>query len=51
MKTFIMLIRREFWEHRTLWVTPLMVAALILIGVAAQDEWRAVVRQGLLRAS
>jgi ABC-2 type transport system permease protein len=47
MKTFWMLIRREFWEHRTLWVTPLIVAALILIGVAAQDEWHAVVRPDL----
>lgn len=45
MKTFWMLIRREFWEHRTLWVTPLIVAALILAGVTAQDEWQAVVRR------
>jgi ABC-2 type transport system permease protein len=47
MKTFWMLIRREFWEHRTLWVTPLIVAVLILVGVGAQDEWRAVVRRDL----
>jgi ABC-2 type transport system permease protein len=45
MKTFRMLIRREFWEHRTLWVTPLLVAALILVGVGVQDEWHAVVRR------
>jgi ABC-2 type transport system permease protein len=44
-----MLIRREFWEHRTLWFTPLLVAALILIGVIAQDEWRAIVPRDLPR--
>ncbi len=49
MKTFWMLIRREFWEHRTLWFTPLLVAALILIGVVAQDEWRAIVPRDLPR--
>jgi ABC-2 type transport system permease protein len=49
MKTFWMLIQREFWEHRTLWVTPLIVAVLILAGVSAQDEWRAVVRRDLPR--
>ncbi|HEX3835930.1 MAG TPA: hypothetical protein VHW25_03125 [Steroidobacteraceae bacterium] len=26
------LIRREFWEHRALWMAPLAVAALLLIG-------------------
>jgi ABC-2 type transport system permease protein len=26
------LIRREFWEHRALWIAPLAVAALLLIG-------------------
>ena len=49
MKTFWMLIRREFWEHRMLWATPPVVAVLILIGVAAQDEWHAVMRQSLER--
>ena len=39
MKTFRMLVQREFWEHRTLWITPLLVAALILMGVAVQGEW------------
>jgi ABC-2 type transport system permease protein len=29
---FRTLIRREFWEHRALWVAPLAVAALLLIG-------------------
>jgi ABC-2 type transport system permease protein len=26
------LIRREFWEHRALWLAPLSVAALLLLG-------------------
>ena len=26
------LIRRELWEHRALWIAPLSVAALLLIG-------------------
>ena len=26
------LIRREFWEHRALWMAPLSVAALLLLG-------------------
>ena len=26
------LIRREFWEHRALWIAPLSVAVLLLIG-------------------
>jgi ABC-2 type transport system permease protein len=34
MKTFLMLIRREFWEHRMLWLTPLVIAALIIVGAA-----------------
>ncbi len=34
MKQFVTLIRREFWEHRSLWIAPLAVAALLLIGVA-----------------
>ena len=31
MKTFVMLIRRELWEHRVLWITPLVIAALLLV--------------------
>ena len=33
MKTFSMLVRREYWEHRMLWITPLVVAALLLLAV------------------
>ena len=29
--TLLTLIRREFWEHRYLWLAPLVVAALLLI--------------------
>ena len=42
MKTFRALVRREFWEHRSLWLTPFLVAALILLGVAVQGEWQSV---------
>jgi ABC-2 type transport system permease protein len=30
--SFPMLIRREFWEHRVLWLTPLALAALFVAG-------------------
>jgi ABC-2 type transport system permease protein len=30
----VTLIRREFWEHRILWMAPLAVAALLLVGEA-----------------
>jgi ABC-2 type transport system permease protein len=31
MNTLPILIRRELWEHRSLWITPLVVAGLIVI--------------------
>jgi ABC-2 type transport system permease protein len=31
VNTMIMLLRREFWEHRSLWIAPLVVAAVLLI--------------------
>jgi ABC-2 type transport system permease protein len=30
-KTMQVLIRREFWEHRSLWITPLIVAGLLVL--------------------
>ena len=30
-KTMTVLIRREFWEHRSLWITPLVVAGLLVL--------------------
>ena len=30
-KTMITLMRRELWEHRALWMTPLMVAGLLIL--------------------
>ncbi len=30
-KTMATLIRREFWEHRSLWITPLIVAGLLVL--------------------
>jgi ABC-2 type transport system permease protein len=32
--TILTLIRREFWEHRILWMSPLAVSVLLLIGAA-----------------
>jgi ABC-2 type transport system permease protein len=29
--TMTMLVRREFWEHRSLWIVPLAIAILILV--------------------
>jgi ABC-2 type transport system permease protein len=33
VKTFVMLLRREFWEHRSLWITPVMLALVMLLAV------------------
>src|SRR5262245_14792123 len=30
----IMLIRREFWENRSLWITPLVISGVLLISAA-----------------
>lgn len=34
MKVLAMQMRREIWEHRSLWIAPLLVAVLLLVGVA-----------------
>lgn len=34
MKQWITLVRRELWEHRALWVAPLVVAALLIVVTA-----------------
>jgi ABC-2 type transport system permease protein len=31
MNTMLMLVRREFWEHRSLWIAPLVWVGLIVI--------------------
>jgi ABC-2 type transport system permease protein len=31
LRMFITLVRREFWEHRSLWMAPLAVAGLLLV--------------------
>ena len=31
MNNMIWLIRREFWENRSLWIAPLVVAGVILV--------------------
>ncbi len=33
MNVLPILVRREFWEHRALWIAPLVVVALILLSV------------------
>jgi ABC-2 type transport system permease protein len=32
MSTMLTLVRREFWEHRSLWIAPLAVSGLVLLG-------------------
>jgi ABC-2 type transport system permease protein len=32
MSTMLTLVRREFWEHRSLWIAPLAVGALVMLG-------------------
>jgi len=34
VKVLLMQIRREFWEHRSLWIAPLLVGILLLAAVA-----------------
>ncbi len=34
MNTLMMLVRREFWEHRWLWLTPLVVAIVLIVAAA-----------------
>jgi len=31
MKAFTMLLRRELWEHRMLWITPALIAAVLFL--------------------
>jgi ABC-2 type transport system permease protein len=33
MKAFTMLVRREFWEHRVLWITPAAIAAVMFLAM------------------
>jgi ABC-2 type transport system permease protein len=34
MKALLTQVRREFWEHRALWIVPLVIAALLLLTAA-----------------
>ena len=41
-RTLLSLVRREFWEHRALWVAPAVVAALMVLGALfASVKYRA----------
>ena len=35
MKALLTQIRREFWEHRALWIVPLVIAVLMLLTALA----------------
>jgi|GEM_PF-303794 len=35
MKVFVMLLRRELWEHRMLWITPLAIAGVMILTTLA----------------
>lgn len=40
MKTWITLIRREYWENRSLWIAPLCAAAFMIVGsIALVARW------------
>ena len=34
MNKVLMLIRREYWENRSLWIAPLVIAGIILVSAA-----------------
>ena len=31
MKAYVVMVRREFWEHRALWMAPLVLASLYVL--------------------
>jgi ABC-2 type transport system permease protein len=61
MNTMMMLVRREFWEHRSLWIAPLVwVSVLVLLfawvmfvvapGVDDVVQTKVIVEQGVAKA-
>lgn len=32
MSHYVALVRREFWEHRSIWVTPVVIASIVTLG-------------------
>lgn len=57
MKRFLTLVRRELWEHHALWVAPVAVSILMLLGTAfgrgmsiAHDSMGVALPQDLSRA-
>jgi ABC-2 type transport system permease protein len=40
MKAVLIEIRREFWEHRALWMAPLAIAAALLLAAATFGHFR-----------
>jgi ABC-2 type transport system permease protein len=46
--TFQTLVRREFWEHRALWIAPAVVSALMILGALfASVKYRLTARGGM----
>jgi ABC-2 type transport system permease protein len=46
MKAVLIEIRREFWEHRALWLAPLAIGLVLLLGAAAFGHVRFDIRDG-----
>jgi ABC-2 type transport system permease protein len=46
MKAVLIEIRREFWEHRALWLAPLAIGLVLLLGAAAFGHVRFDMRDG-----
>lgn len=44
MNRFAWLVRREFWEHRAIWIAPLIVLAVMLVGAVTGNVFLGDVR-------
>jgi len=40
MSALPVMVKREFWEHRALWVTPLAIAVVLVLGTAFFGQFR-----------
>src|ERR1700728_3552777 len=46
MKALLIEIRREFWEHRALWLAPLAIAVVLLVAAAVFGHFRLYTHDG-----
>src|ERR1700689_2296564 len=46
MKALLIEIRREFWEHRALWLAPLGIADVLLVAAAVFGHFRLYIHDG-----